>query len=1193
MADRLIRGLTVRIGADTSKLGTAMRDAENEVKKARAELKEINSDLRSNGESAELWRQKQAVLTDAIKASENKLKDLQTAQKSISDQLRDGDIDKAAYDRFQDKLTKARNKLSDLKKQQEDVEQQFKKGEIDRDAYTKFTDKVHRAEAQVKDLETAEHSLEENFRLGNISEEQYRAFRREVERTESDIKYFSGQLDNAKSHLDKLGGEADETGGEMSDFGEKAEDAGNKADGAARGGISAMTVALGNLAADGIRLAARELKDFTKDVVVTGMEFGAAMSAVGAVSGASESELEELTAKAEEMGATTKFTASEAAEAFNYMAMAGWKTEDMLSGIEGILSLAAASGTDLATTSDIVTDAMTAFGLGAKDAGHFADVLAAASSNANTNVSMMGETFKYAAPVAGALGFSIEDTAEAIGLMANSGIKSSQAGTALRAVLTALSDDLVLTGKAFAEAGAENGEFTITTSDGEGKMRALGDILTELRTKWELLSEKEQSANAEAIAGKNAMSGFLALMNAAPEDVEKLSGAIEECDGAAQGMADTMQDNLQGDVTLMKSAIDGMKISLSEKLEPALRSGVQYITKNMPQIEAFLGKAFDVGGKLVKGAVDYLPKIVQTGKDLLPVITGIGTAVGALKSAEKVKNLTALFTGLSGAAGLASAGIGGVAAALIVGGVSYVYAAEKAREAHLDEVYREATAEADALAKGVNDDIAKMNKLSQTAQEQVRVDFADIYRTENLWNELQTLVDENGKVKKGYEDRVQYITSELSGATGTEIELVDGVIQKYDELKETIDKVIEKKRASAFASAYSDMYEEALKQQAGAAEEIISIEDAIAQNEAKLRSYNKQLSDTLPKWIYSKGVEQFGELDKLNYWQWTDYIEQAQLDNAADADKYTREGLSAAAELISDIKGAGDSFQENRASLRNAKLEARRDSNTIENYETGLEMIGEEKYRAAQRYFAKIDNMSNESLNNQTKNQEEALKNFEDMVDQAQRIYKTETDLGIKGAKEKFEGSAEEAFRYLTEECGISMEDAKNIAVTKLSEIDHFDTEGLLAFCRAVGVSLVEVMGDSASSALSERLSQIQGMVDSFAESSNSAFRFIGGHMQSFAHKLGFFADGGFLSSGQGIVAEAGPELLEVMNGGVRITPLTSTAKNTPVSGQSPTVINNYYQEIKAAVSNDYDIYRLAERLSLAQKILDKGRGIL
>ena len=256
--------------------------------------------------------------------------------------------------------------------------------------------------------------------------------------------------------------------------------------------------------------------------------------------------------------------------------MAGWKTEDMLGGIEGIMSLAAASGEDLATTSDIVTDALTAFGLSAQDSGHFADILAAASSNANTNVRMMGETFKYCAPIAGALGFSAEDVAEAIGLMANAGIKSTQAGTALRTIMNNLSGEVKITGAAL-------GEVTIATTNADGSMRDLSDILADCRGAFSQLSESERAQAAEALVGKNAMSGFLALMNAAPEDIEKLSTAIDNCDGTAAQMAETMQDNLAGQLTILKSQLEELAISFGEMLMPAIRAIVS-------KIQAFVDK---------------------------------------------------------------------------------------------------------------------------------------------------------------------------------------------------------------------------------------------------------------------------------------------------------------------------------------------------------------------------------------------------------------------------------------------------------------------------------------------------------------------------------------------------------------------------------------------------------------------------
>ena len=363
--------------------------------------------------------------------------------------------------------------------------------------------------------------------------------------------------------------------------------------------------------------------------VKTAADFDAGMSKVAAISGATGDDLDALRDKAREMGAKTKFSASEAAAAMEYMAMAGWKTEDMLGGIEGIMSLAAASGEDLATTSDIVTDALTAFGLSAQDSGHFADILAAASSNANTNVRMMGETFKYCAPIAGALGFSAEDVAEAIGLMANAGIKSTQAGTALRTIMNNLSGEVKITGAAL-------GEVTIATTNADGSMRDLSDILADCRGAFSQLSESERAQAAEALVGKNAMSGFLALMNAAPEDIEKLSTAIDNCDGTAAQMAETMQDNLAGQLTILKSQLEELAISFGEMLMPAIRAIVS-------KIQAFVDKLNGMSESQRK-AILTIGLIVAALGPLLVIIgtliSKVGVAMqGFVKLATGVKKL--------------------------------------------------------------------------------------------------------------------------------------------------------------------------------------------------------------------------------------------------------------------------------------------------------------------------------------------------------------------------------------------------------------------------------------------------------------------------------------------------------------------------------------------------------------------------
>ena len=458
---------------------------------------------------------------------------------------------------------------------------------------------------------------------------------------------------------------------------------------------------IGSIAAKGMRAtgailtgAASAIGAMGAAAIKVGSDFESAMSKVEAISGAAGSDLEALTQKAKEMGASTKFSATESANAFEYMAMAGWKTEDMLNGIEGIMNLAAASGEDLATTSDIVTDALTAFGMTAGDATHFADVLATASSNANTNVGMMGETFKYVAPVAGALGYNAEDTALAIGLMANSGIKASQAGTALRSMLTRLA-------KPTEEVELAMEELGISIDDGEGNMKSFKEIMDDLRSGFgELmipqdefnerlsslnsnlvdgtLSQKEYDAEIERLiglaygaegaekakyaamlAGQEAMSGLLAIVNASEDDFNKLTESIYSCDGAAAQMAETMIDNLQGQITILKSGLEGLGVSFYESVQEPLKD----IAKEAVDMVAQLQNAFKEGGLegMVTAFGDVLAQVIERVAGVAPdlidaAVSLVGSFCDSLKNSPGMGEaaaglITSLVTGLISCAG--------------------------------------------------------------------------------------------------------------------------------------------------------------------------------------------------------------------------------------------------------------------------------------------------------------------------------------------------------------------------------------------------------------------------------------------------------------------------------------------------------------------------------------------------------------
>lgn len=408
-------------------------------------------------------------------------------------------------------------------------------------------------------------------------------------------------------------------------------------------------------------IAGKSVKIFTGAVAATGTvlsgigayalkvgsNFEEGMSKVSAISGATGEELKKLTEKAKEMGAKTKFSATESAEAMKYMAMAGWKTGDMLNGIDGIMNLAAASGEDLALVSDIVTDALTAFGMSAKDSAQFADLLASASSNSNTNVSMLGESFKYVAPVAGALGHSAKDTAFALGLMANAGIKSSQSGTALRASLT----NLAHPSKQMAE---EMDRLGISLTDSNGKVKEGKALYDELRQKFSGLTDAQKTQAAATIFGKEAMSGMLAIINASDADYKKLYESLSNCDGAAQKMAETMNDNLKGQITLLSSALESLGIELYESVNNPMKEVVKTANEMVQQ----LSNAFKEGGltglvtelgnvfaTIITNIAAQLPKMINLAVQVIQsFITGIQNNL-PLIATSAIQIMQSLITG--------------------------------------------------------------------------------------------------------------------------------------------------------------------------------------------------------------------------------------------------------------------------------------------------------------------------------------------------------------------------------------------------------------------------------------------------------------------------------------------------------------------------------------------------------------------
>lgn len=558
----------------------------------------------------------------------------------------------------------------------------------------------------------------------------------------------------------------------------------------------------------------------------TTADFDAGMSEVKAISGATGTEFKQLETKAIQMGAKTKYSATEAASAFKYMAMAGWDTNDMLSGISGVMNLAAASGEDLATTSDIVTDALTAFGLSAKDSSHFADILAQASSRSNTNVGLMGETFKYVAPVAGALGYSAEDCAVAIGLMANSGIKASQAGTALRSLFTRLA-------KPTDTVAAAMEKYNITLTDANGNMKPLSTLMSEMRDRFSGLSEAQKANLAATLAGQEGMSGLLAIVNSSDDDFKNLTDSINNADGASERMAKTMQDNLKGSFTIFKSTVESAAISIGKKLTPEVRkfvdTGTNLVKKfndmsdaektnvvNIGKMATVIPLATLAGGKLLGSMLNLGKGIVKFNGEMSLLVQAIGLyrqgeIKAALATGEWFSSLSSLGTGImsfvTNPAGAAVIGVAALTVALIANTremENYKKAGSKMSEEEqmLIDRTKELKQAYDESNKSKLDAIKSANDES-TAQQ-------------TLWEKLQGTVDANGRVLAGKEAYAQFIAGELSDSLGKEISIVDGQVQEYDKLKNTIQQVIEKKRAEAVQSAMQEQYGEALKKQSEA-----------------------------------------------------------------------------------------------------------------------------------------------------------------------------------------------------------------------------------------------------------------------------------------------------------------------------------------------------------------------------------------
>lgn len=798
--------------------------------------------------------------------------------------------------------------------------------------------------------------------------------------------------------------------------------------------------------------------------IKTAAGFEAQMSKVSAISGVTGEDFDKLTEKAREMGAKTKFSASEAGAAMEYMAMAGWKAEDMMGGIEGIMNLAAASGTDLATTSDIVTDALTGFGLTAQDSGHFADVLAAASSNANTNVEMMGETFKYAAPLAGALGYSVEDVAVATGLMANSGIKAGMAGTALRGWLTRLA-------KPTKESGAAMKALGISMTDSEGRMKPFMQIMEETRDAFQGLTEDEKAQYAAMLAGQNGMSGLLAVVNATEADMNKLSTAVDNADGTALRMAETMQNNLSGQLTILKSGVEEAGISIGNALLPNIKDLVEKVQGAVTWFNSLDSASKSSVAQMLVFAAGIAPVTIALGT----MITNVGTIVSA-------------FGGMIAAVMAINPVLLACAAAVI--GISVALAKFNGDAAATSPAMIEFQKQIDATGQAAETNRQSIDGLITSMQNTAK-GFSTTGGDLKFWqDQLHNCFDETGHLKDGCEDLANNALQHLNEAMGTDYS-TEFITQAKDsatalgEIDAAIAQHIEALKQQAVQEAVTADYTKALQDQASAASNLTIAQNEVRSSIAQLSAATQELNAANSESFFTPGHLERVRDANARFQECSDAVKKSSEaftianQNAAKADT-TVAGLEKTMETLA--KGGKDSVDKAAEAYANVGIEAGK--------------AGEQAKKSAEESIKEWQDAFGTPLSPPEINQQEARQHSVETKDTMQGVFDSEQFTGyVQGV----EGGAE----------------AANTA--------HGEMEGIIQSPIDGSVGSVSGATAAASSAQSEMQSFmdrhpiIAKVVKTVVDDGSS--KSYGGRSQK--------ASGGFIFRRQDVtVGEAGPEVI-------------------------------------------------------------------
>ena len=800
----------IRFTAETRDLTNQLRSANSALAALRAGLKLNDAELKNNGDQTEYLKNKQQLLQTELQMNAQK-------QEALTGKL---EAAKAIYGENSTEVQSWATKLTQAKTEQQQLE-------------TQLNQCTQELEEQARAEEKARSPLEQ---LNTKISEQ----KSELERLKTEYKNValeqgtgSQEAQELKGKIDQLNSELGENETKLKQVDDALESTGDEAQKSASGGWTVLNQVIADLASNAIQQAINKLQDFARETMNLGIDFSSSMSNVQAISGATGDEIAMLEQRARDLGATTVYSASDVADGFGYMAMAGWDTQQMMDGIAGVLDLAASSGEDLATTSDIVTDALTAFGMEAGDAGRLADVMAAASSNANTNVSMLGESFKYVAPVAGALGYSAEDTAVALGLMANSGIKASQGGTALRTVLTNMAkptDDMAYAME----------QLGVSLTDDEGNMYSLHDVMSQLRSGFGDLMMSEEDFNEEQrllqqalddgaisqteyndqlddlieraygaegaekaryasmLAGKEGMSGLLAIVNASEEDYGKLTEAIYGSAGAAEEMAGVMNDNLGGDIKEMNSALEEFKLKIFDSIQQPMRDIVQFIT----------GSVIPAATQTLQFIQQHSTAIGVLAGIIALIVTGIGLynavqAVKAAMNAAEAASLGALVIAQISATATAWAAV--LPYIAIVAAIAAVIAIIVICVTHWEQIKQKVTEVAEVVRTNVTQAWNNLRTSLSNITNNIRATITQVWNNiratlntivtnirttvTSIWNNLRSTLS---SIMEGIRSKVQSIWDAIKEHIITPIQdAYNSVTDKVSELRSSLNNTME------------------------------------------------------------------------------------------------------------------------------------------------------------------------------------------------------------------------------------------------------------------------------------------------------------------------------------------------------------------------------------------------------------------